>query len=277
MISVVLALLLTAGPDAGTLCGPSPCEAFKTPRAAFERVLQSAPSVLAVGEYHEVTGGPKVKSAIHRFTQLMLPAVSGKATSLIVETWMTNGRCGEVEKATVAEVKKVTKRPETTEDEITTLLDQSYALGIANHILLLDCDEYRSMLDKAGKLDAEKSLLLVRRKVEEKALEVREKKEGGLPGKMLILYGGAVHNDVKPLEDWEPYSFGPSLSKAIGGGYLELDLVVPEFASGDEDLLKESWFAPALKMAGTRLTVLVSPQPDVYIVIFPSKKTTKGK
>ena len=276
MIAIAL-LLLAATPDAGTLCGTATCESFKTSRAAFERVLERAPIVLAIGEYHELEGGPKVASAIRRFTKEMLPALKGKATSLVVETWMTNGRCGEVEKVAVAEVKKVTKRPDTTEDEVTTLLDASYALGVTNHILALDCDEYRSMLDKDGTLDALKSLLLVRRKVEEKALEVREKKEGGLPGKMLILYGGAVHNDVKPLEDWEPYSFGPSLSKAIGGGYLELDLVVPEFASGDEDLLKESWFAPALKMAGTRLTVLVSPQPDVYIVIFPSKKTTKGK
>src|SRR5687767_10839967 len=107
-------------------------------------------------------------------------------------------------------------------------MDKSYAQGIANHILLLDCDEYRSMLDEGGKLDAEKSLLLVRRKVEEKALEVREKQEGGLPGKTLILYGGALHNDLKPLKGWEAYAFGPSLSEAIDGGYVELDLVVPE-------------------------------------------------
>jgi hypothetical protein len=270
-------LLLTAAPDAGTLCGTTKCEAFKTARAAFERAMERTPIVLAVGEYHEVEGGPKVKSAISRFTKEMLPSLKGKATSLILETWMTNGRCGEVEKKAVAEVKKVTQRPDTTEDEIQTLMDTSYGQGIANHILILDCDEYRSMLDEKGGLDAEKSLLLVRKKVEEKALEVREKKEGGLPGKTLILYGGALHNDLEPLEGWEAYAFGPSLSQAIDGGYVELDLVVPEFASRDEDLLKETWFAPALKLAGTTQTVLVSPHPDVYVLVFPRKKTSKGK
>ncbi len=275
---IALALLLAAAPDAGTTtCGPAPCEAFKTARAAFDRVLQRAPVVLAVGEYHELEGGPKVKSAISRFTHELLPALQGKATSLVLETWMTNGRCGEVEKAAVAEVKKVTRRPETTEDEVTTLMDKAYAQGIANHILLVDCDEYKAMLDDKGGLDAEKSLLLVRRKVEEKALEVREKKEGGLPGKVLILYGGALHNDLEPLEGWESYSFGPSLSKAIDGGYVELDLVVPELGANDDDLVKEKWFEPALTLAGTRLTVLVAPHPDVYVIVFPRKKTSKGK
>jgi hypothetical protein len=276
VIAAVL-LVLAAAPDAGTLCGTARCESFKTAKAAFERVLERAPVVLAVGEYHEIEGGPKVKSAIGRFTVELLPSLKGKATSLVLETWMTNGNCGEVEKTAVAEVKKVTQRPDETEDELTTLLNKSYAQGIANHILRLDCDEYRSMLDEKGKLDAAKSLLLVRRKIEEKALEVREKKEGGLPGKVLVLYGGAIHNDLKPLEDWAEYSFGPSLSKAIGGGYVELDLLVPEFASTDEDLQKENWFAPALKLAGTSLTVLVTPHPDVYMMVFPRKKTSKGK
>ncbi len=268
--------LLSAVPDAGPWCGPVGCEAFKTPRAAFDRVLERAPVVLALGEYHPLEGGPKVKSTLSRFTQQLLPALKGKATSLVVETWMTNGRCGDIEKAAVTAVKKVTQRPKATEDEITTLLDATYALGIANHILILDCEEYRSMLEKDGSLDAEKSLLLVRKKVEEKALEVREKGEGGLPDKMLILYGGALHNDLAPLEGFEPYSFGPALSNVTDGGYLELDLVVPELASNDDDLRKEPWFRPALKLSGTSLTVLVCPHPDACVMVFPRKKTTGG-
>lgn len=271
MIAAVL-VVLAAVPDAGTLCGPAPCETFKTPAAAFKRVLERAPLVLAVGEYHALSGGPKVKSAIYRFTKDMVPLLSGKATSLIVETWMTNGRCGEVEKAAVAEVKKVTKRPDETEDEVTTLLGKTYDLGLSNHILVLDCAEYKSMLDETGSLDAAKSLLLVRRKVEQKALEVREKEEGAVPGKMLILYGGALHNDLKPLEGWEHYSYGPSLWASLDGGYVELDLVVPELGSNDDDLVKEPWFQPALARAGTTTTVLVTPHPGVYVLVFPKKK-----
>ncbi len=276
MISLLL-FALAAVPDAGVTCGPVACEVFKTPRAAFEKVLETPMVVLAIGEYHELEGGPKVASAISRFTKELLPAVKGKATSLVLETWMTNGRCGEVEKAAVAEVKKVTKRPDETEDELTVLLDKSYGLGIANHILIVACDEYRAMLDEKGKLDAEKSLRLVRRLVEEKALEVREKGEGGLPGKLVILYGGAIHNDLVPLPDWAAYSFGPSLTKAIGGGYVELDLIVPEHGVNDDDLLKEPWFAPAQKLAGTTRTVLVEMHPNAWAIVFPRKKPAKAK
>jgi hypothetical protein len=273
----VLLALLAAAPDAGTLCGPTPCQAFKTSRAAFEQVLEQPALVLGIGEYHELEGAAKAQSAIKRFTQELLPALKGTATSLVVETWMTNGRCGDVEKKTTAQVKKVTQRPDTTEDEVTTLLDRSYENGLANHILVLDCDEYRSMLDTSGRLDAEKSLLLVRRKVEEKALEVRAKQEGGVPGKLLILYGGAIHNDLQPAEEWKAYSFGPSLDAALDGGYVELDLVVPEHGEKDDDLLKERWFAPALKLAGTRATVLVRPRPNVFILVFPRTKPARPR
>jgi hypothetical protein len=272
MIAAVL-LVLAATADAGTpLCGTAPCQSFKTSRAAFEQVLKSNPTVLGVGEYHELQGSPKVKSAIKRFTEDMLPTLKGKAASLVVETWMTNGRCGEAEKQATAEVKKVTQRPDTTEDEVTTLLDRSFDNGLANHILVLTCDEYRSMLDQDGTLDSEKSLKLVRRKIEEKALEVREKEEGGLPGKLLVLYGGALHNDLVPLEDYKDYSFGPSLQAALHGGYRELDLLVPEYVEKDDDLVKEDWFAPALKLAAGGATVLVTPHPDVYMLVFPRRK-----
>ena len=277
MLAAVL-LVLAATPDGGAQrCGTSPCQTFKTSRAAFEQVLKTQPLILGIGEYHELEGSPKVKSAIKRFTEEMLPALKGKATSLVVETWMTNGRCGEAEKQATAEVKKVTQRPDTTEDEVTTMMNRSFDNGLANHILVLNCDEYRSMLDKDGSLDAEKSLKLVRRKVEEKALEVREKEEGGVPGKTLVLYGGALHNDLKPAEDYQDYSFGPLLSAAVDGGYRELDLLVPEYVEKDDDLVKEDWFAPALKLSGTGVTVLVSPQPKVFMLVFPRRKAPHAK
>lgn len=268
-MSLVLLALLAATPDAG-VC--ESCETFKTPRAAFEKVLAEAPLVLAVGEYHELEGGPKVQSAIKRFTNELLPALKGKAGSLVAETWMLNGKCGEVEKQAAKEVQKVTQRPKETEDEVTTMLDRSYALGLKNHILIIDCDDYRSMLDEKNELDAEKSLLLVRRKVEEMALSVREKEEAGVEGKLLVLYGGALHNDLVPLDAYKDYSFGPSLAKETGGRYVELDLLVPEFVRDDEDLRKLPWFAPALARAAKGETVLVSPRPGVRFIVFPAKK-----
>ena len=165
-------------------------------------MLERKPAILSVGEYHEVIGAPKVPSAIARFTKDLLPALKGRLASLVVETWMLSGQCGEPEKQATAAVAKTTQRPDTTEDEVTTLLDRTFKMGVKNHILVIDCDDYRSMLDDAGELDGEASLLLVKRKVEAKALDVLERGEGGTADRLLLLYGGALHNDLKPLPEW---------------------------------------------------------------------------
>lgn len=266
MTFVPLLLALGAASDGGIAV-------FPDARAAFARVLERRPAVLAVGEYHEIEGAsPKVKSAVKRFATDLLPLLKGRAGALVLETWITNGKCGEVENQATAAVAKTTQRPATTEDELTTLLDRSFKLGLANHILLLGCDEYRSMLGADGELDGEKSLMLVRRKVEEKTLEAREKGEGGVPGRAIVLYGGALHNDLFPAEGFEGVTFGPSLREATDGGYVELDLLVPEYVENYEDLKKEPWFAEAMKLSRAGKTVLVSPGPDTRVLIFPRTK-----
>lgn len=267
-MTLALMLLAAAPVDAGC----PQCEVFASPRAAFEAALTPAPLVLAVGEYHELAGGPKVPSAIKRFTRDLLPTLKGRVTSLIVETWMVNGQCGAVEKQATKAVAKATQRPDETEDEVTGLLDATYAMGVKNHILILDCDDYRALLTDAGTLDAEASLLMVKAKVEEKALEAREKEEGGVAGKTLLLYGGALHNDLAPLPGWEPYSFGPSLARELDGGYRELDLLVPEYVADDEDLVKEPWFSEALRLARTGKTVLITPREGTKLLLFPFAK-----
>jgi hypothetical protein len=271
MYAVLTLAVLVATPDAAD-AGCSVCTTFATPAAAFAVVAAVNPSILAVGEYHEVTGAPKVPSAIKRFTNELLPLLKGRATALIAETWMLNGRCGAVEKQAAAAVKTTTKRPESTEDEVTTLLDHTYKLGMKNHILVINCDDYRSMLDDAGELDPEASLLLVKRKVEEKALQARDDDEGGVPGRMLLLYGGALHNDLVPLEAWARFSFGPELRRAVDGRYVELDLLVPEYVDTDADLLNEPWFKPALALSRTGKTVLINPSPNVYLLLFARAK-----
>src|SRR5206468_2645896 len=160
-------------------------------------------------------------------------------------------------------------RPAHTEDEVETMMSKAYDLGLHNHILALECDEYRSMLDDHGELDAEKSLRMVREKVEAKATELREKGEAGIDEKLLVLYGGALHNDLYPSPDWAEDSFGPSLSAATKDRYLELDLLVPQYVEKDEDLLKQSWFAPALALAAKGKAVLVEPRARSLILVFP--------
>jgi hypothetical protein len=264
MLGTLLALALSA--DGGV-----PMFEFSTPEAALARVLESRPLILGVGEYHELKGAPKVPSAVKRFTGV-LPAFDGGASSLVVETWMLNGRCGAVEKQAAQAVEKTTKRPKETEDEVTTLMGRAYDLGFVNHTLLIDCDDYRSMLDADGELDPDASLRLMRTKVEAMALKIIEKEEAGVPGKLLVLYGGALHNDLVPAPGDEPYVFGPTLQKETKGRYAELDLLVPEYVERDEDLLKQPWFAPALALARKGRHVLIRPSPGVNVLLFAFTK-----
>jgi hypothetical protein len=260
-------------PERGEACGEH-CTSFKSARAAFDAVLARDPLILGIGEYHEVEGAPKVQSAIKRFTKQLLPALKGRAASLVVETWIVDGRCGATEKQAVAEVKKVTKRPESTEDEVTTLLGAAYDLGVAPHILKLSCAEYQSLLDEKQELDPEKTLSLVGRKMREKAEEQRDALEDADAGpkKSVVLYGGALHNDLYPDDDMKDYAFGPQLSSLTGKRYVELDLCVPEYVADDPDLKKQPWFADALKLTAKGRTVLVQPKPDSYVLLFAKTK-----
>lgn len=257
-------------PAAGTACGEAGCLAFASPALAFEKILERKPEVLGLGEFHEIAGsGRKVSSAIKRFTKLMLPKLKGRASHLIAETWMTSGRCGAVEQKAVAEVQKVTKRPVETENEVLTLLGSASDLGIEPHILKLDCDEYRAILTAEGEMDPEKTLALVGTKMLEKAKELREKDGGAAGGKTLVLYGGALHNDLYPSEVFKDYAFGQALHKLTQGHYLELDLYVPEYIQKDADLMEEKWFAIAMKQARAGKTTLLNPRPDSYVIVFP--------
>jgi hypothetical protein len=267
-----LVVLLSLALDGGA----SPCQGCSTwpdAQAAFKQVLEADPWILAIGEYHEVLGAPKVPSALLRFSRRLLPLLKGRLRSLVAETWMRTGRCGEVEARAQRSIEKTTRRPASTEDELTTMLGRAYELGAKNHTLLLDCAEYASLLEPdSGALDPEATLLLVKRKVEEKALQVREAGEGGVPGKLLVLYGGALHNDLAPLPQWAPYSFGPALAREVPGHYVELDLLVPEYVEDDEDLRAEPWFPAALRLAKAGKTVLINPRAGQYLLLFPASR-----
>ena len=63
-----------------------------------------------------------------------------------------------------------------------------------------------------------------------------------------------------------------SLQKETRGGYLELDLLVPEYVDTDEELLKFPWFAPALALAKKGKTVLIQPSPGVNVIVFAYAK-----
>ena len=259
-------------PAAKVDCGPFDCWLFGSPRDAFRKVLDSQPAILGVGEYHEIEGERRVKSSLAHFTASMLPELEGKAGDLVVETWLTSGTCGEVEKKAASEIAETTKRPESTANELETMLQRAADLGIQPHILVVSCEEYEELLTAEGELDAERLLQMVTRLLREKALDYYRKAQATEAKRLVVVYGGALHNDTRPREIIRDLSFGPELSAATGGRYVELDVCVPEYVLNDEDSAKEPWFEAFRRHASSKRTLLLRQAPDSFLLFLPKAR-----
>lgn len=232
--------------------------------------------VVAFGEYHQTKKDDKQAgpaSALKRFTGDLLGVVAGKSSDLVLETWVTEGSCGKQEKAVVTDVQKTTERPQATENELVTLARRAKESGLNPHILKLSCKDYESLHGADGSVDYEKLLKLVNELLERKIAGVlRKRGEEGVQ-KTVLVYGGALHNDLFPMAELAPYTFGQKAQRALAGRYLEVDLYVPEFIERDARLVKEPWYASykkaAQRGAAQKSTFVVRRGPGSYILLFP--------
>lgn len=234
-----------------------------TAAAALARMLgQVKPRVLGVGEVHLVAGGPRVKSALARFTEDMLAGLDGRATDLVVETWVTDGKCGKAEKHVTADVKSKTERPPETETEIGRLLRRASELHIRPRVMTMACKQYEALRSKSGEVDYDRLLQLIGGELHRNVRAVLD----GRADATVVVYGGSLHNDRQPNEGVAAYSYGIELAGELGEGYVELDLYVPELVEGDELSKAEPWF-PLLAATAPDKVVLIERSPGSYILL----------
>ena len=108
------------------------------------------------------------------------------------------------------------------------------------------CDDF-TMLANAGDDAVGKMLALVKRLTQQKLVQLWERSKGDAGGgkpKMVLAYGGAMHNDLFPAPETKEWSFGPELATATANGYVELDLIVPELVKDTPTWQKLPWYAP---------------------------------
>ena len=231
--------------------------------AALARMLEQVrPRVLGVGEVHLVAGGPAVKSALARFSDDMFAGLGGRATDLVVETWVTDGKCGKVEKQVTADVRTTTERPPETESEIGRLLRRARELRIQPHVMTMPCKAYQEVRSKSGEVDYDKLLQLIGGELHRNVRAVLDAHKQAT----VVVYGGSLHNDRQPNEGVAAYSYGAKLAAELGNGYVELDLYVPELVENDETLGAEPWF-PLLARAAPDKVVLIERGPGSYILL----------
>ena len=256
-----------ADPDA---CGALDCRLFPTPQAAFSQVLETNPLVLAVGEAHAQKGTEGIASSTKRFTEDLLPLLPGKASDLVEEVWAPDPKCKK-EVAEVAEKQKpVTQgQAKTTKNEFVMLAEAARKLAIVPWPLRPTCEEY-DRIAGAGD-DAVEAMLALTADVTLRTIQARldANRAQGVE-RMVIAYGGAMHNDLSPRPGRERYSYGPELARATGGRYVELDVFVPEFIRDTDAWRAMPWFPHFDRTRRHDQTTLFRTGPQSFVLIFPN-------
>jgi hypothetical protein len=272
LAATLAALLFPAPPSAGPFAVTTPA----TLDLAVARVLapgsHGAPLVLGVGELHQTADTAGIASSLTRFTRQIWPAIAGRVSDVIVETWVTDGACGKAEAATVDNVARTTERPAATENEIVTLLTRAKASGARPHILKVTCAEYQLLSPAAGgaqrPVDFARMLALIEHKLEAKVIDVLASRPPADKDKLIVVYGGALHNDLHPDPALASFSYGARAYHATAGRYRELDLYVPAYLEKNAAMHGEPWFPLWQRAAAPGRVVVISRSPDSFIVVF---------
>lgn len=238
-----------------------PHQIFPTAAEALKVVLASNPRILGVGELHSTTSGPAVRTTLSRFTTDVFPVLAPYTTDLILETWRIDGRCGEIAETVATQVEVQTERAPAVKSDLLVLVEAAVAADVRPHDLALTCAEHAGLLDAAGEVQFGPLLSLLTVKLQEFALLAVT-----MPDATMILYGGAVHNDLYPSADTAKYAYGPAVGKAAGANYVELDLYQPELVKGV--MLEPEW-AGLLPLAGPDKVVLYQRGARSWVMLLP--------
>ncbi|RYZ04403.1 MAG: hypothetical protein EOO73_24040 [Myxococcales bacterium] len=246
------------------------CKEFPSAAAAFAHVLQDAPRVLAVGEAHAQAAGPKADSTTRRFMTELLPLLSPRASDLVIELWVGSGSCGKVEKQ-VQEQQAVVTAPQaaTNQNEFLELGHRAKALGIMPHALVPSCEQYQKIAG-AGEADIAEMLTMLKSVTEQDVKQLLEKRG---PERLVLAYGGAMHNDLTPRIGREEFSFGPALSAWTHQRYVEVDLVIPEQIKDTEAWRALPWYAHYVREKAGKGAYLYSWAPHAYVLLFPKSES----
>ena len=276
---------------------------FPSVLAAMEATLRDEqPIVVGIGEWHQTSETEAIESTLHRFNEQVLPSLAPRMSHLIVETWMTSGKCGEVEAKVTQSLEHTIDRPAATESDIERTLKGAHERGAAPRILTLSCDDFRAMrggTKSAGSgegetsVDYDRTLRLTAGALQNSVVFALRQRARGLPvagfvpsssRPWIFVYGGALHNDVHPLPELQPYVYVPAVSLATLGRYLELDLVVPEYAASSALLRAQPWWPAYLKTTHTKRAphgcddsaIRIRRGPRAYAIVFPAAKACQG-
>jgi hypothetical protein len=255
----------TATPRDG---GPPPVRSFPALGAALAAIVPDDARVVGFGELHQRLDRPQARSALAVFTAEGLPALAPRLSDLVVETWLVDPKCGASAREATTRLETTMQRPATTKSEIAQLADAARAAGIQPHAMTLACTDYATIAPAGGEVDPVAMLTLTTRelgRVAASAVSHRDGEPGHRP--LIALYGGALHNDRFPDAGVAEWSYAAAIDRATGGHFVEIDLIVPEFADGDQVAARQPWF-PLLAEPATTVRVWQRGERS-FVVVLP--------
>jgi hypothetical protein len=153
----------------------------------------------------------------------------------------------------------------TNQNEFMELGHRAKSLGIMPHALVPSCEQYQKIAG-AGADDIAEMLAMIKTVTARDVTELLAKRG---PERLVVAYGGAMHNDLAPRSGREDFSFGPELAAATSQRYVELDLVVPEQIKDNETWKALPWYAQYSVEKADDGAFLLSWAPHAYALVFP--------
>lgn len=232
---------------------------------------ETQPIVLAVGEIHAQKNAGLKASPTKRFADL-LPLFCGESQHIVIELWTSRNDCGDnrVERVREAQKPVTSAQAPTNQNEFLELGHVAKANKIQPHALVPSCEDLQSIL-AAKEQDIARMLELTATRSADltEGLLKRPTSDRRVP--QVILYGGAMHNDVSPVEGRESFSYGPRLEASTGNRLTELDIVLREQVKDSETYRRLAWY-PHFRGEGLEQQyTLYRLGPRSFTLIYPNE------
>lgn len=239
--------------------------------AAINALVPTDTRLVGFGELHARTDRPEATSTLAAFTREVLPSLSARASHLVLETWTVARDCGEEAERATAAVETTVRRPAATKSELGVLVQESRQRGISPHAMTVTCADYQAM---AKGDDAAIAHLLDLTTAELGRLGQAAVAKAPPARPLVLIYGGALHNDREPVPGLEPWSYAAAVEAASERTFLEIDLIVPELALADPASSKAPW----ARFLGQSPKVLAIERGErSYVVLLPARAAPSAR
>jgi hypothetical protein len=258
----------------GASCGPLDCRSFDQAADAIAYVVaDTSPLVLAVGEIHVQKDANLARSPTQHFASL-LPMFCGITRHIVIEIWTGRNDCGDrrVEQVQKAQKPVTQAQAATNKNDFYELGNVAKANRIQPHALTPSCEDYQSILS-ANDQDIARMLELTATRTADLTEQLLKASTGTGNYPYVILYGGAMHNDLVPNEGREAFSYGPRLDASTNHRVTELDIVLREQIRDTESYRRLAWYPHVRAETPEKRFMLYRLSPRSFTLIYPNQST----